>query len=390
MAESTHKKLPFIIELLKADSASGVLLILCVIISLLLANGPLSIAYNNILHFHTAIQLVHAQPVDFTEFINDGLMTIFFLFVGLEIKREITDGQLSTAKLAALPVCAALGGIMMPALIYTAFNHSSDKAGGWAIPTATDIAFAIAILSILGKRVKLSHKIFLKALAIADDLGAIIIIVVFYSSGISLINIAAAFGIFAIQFLLNRLRVNILWPYLLCGAVLWYFIHQSGIHPTIAGVLTAFTIPHRPQNSLVEKLEHALVNTVNFLIMPLFAMANTDIIFRDLSISSFISPVAAGIILGLVIGKPIGITLFTWLSVKLKIAQLPGSTNYKHITGLGILGGIGFTMSIFITLLSFNNEALQNSTKLFILAASVIAAVLGYVVLSSIAKKQNA
>ncbi|WDF53373.1 Na+/H+ antiporter NhaA [Mucilaginibacter sp. KACC 22063] len=387
MPQSRNKKLSFIIELLKADSASGILLIICVVVSLLLANGPLSITYNNILHFKTTIPFVHAEAIDFTEFINDGLMSIFFLFVGLEIKREIKDGQLSTTKQAALPVFAALGGIITPACIYTFFNFKTSTHAGWAIPTATDIAFAIAILSILGKKVKLSHKIFLKALAIVDDLGAIVIIMFFYSAGVNWVSLSLAFGVFALQFTLNRLKVNILTPYLLLGILLWYFIHKSGVHPTIAGVLTAFSIPHLPQNSLIEKLEHSLVNSVNFIIMPLFAMANTDIVISANSFNGFLTPIAAGIILGLVVGKPLGITLFTWLSVKLKAAALPAYTNYKQIAGLGILGGIGFTMSIFITLLSFGNVEIQNDAKLYILAASVIAAVAGYIVLNSLHKK---
>ncbi|OKS86351.1 Na+/H+ antiporter NhaA [Mucilaginibacter polytrichastri] len=385
-----NKRLQSIIELLKADAASGVLLILCVVCSLLIANSSLFHMYNHIWENTERFTFLgHDAEVSLADFINDGLMAVFFLFVGLEIKREITDGQLSTFKKAALPVCAALGGIVIPALIYIAFNHGTNKAQGWAIPTATDIAFAIAVLSILGNKVRLSHKIFIKALAIVDDLGAIVIIAMFYATNFSPINLGAAFGVFAFQFLLNRLRVNVLWPYLASGVLLWYFIHQSGIHPTIAGVLTAFAIPYGATNSPLEKLEHWLVTPVNYIIMPLFALANTNIHIGNFSMAGFASPVSAGIIFGLVIGKPVGITIFTWLSTKLKIAELPQKTSYKQIAGIGILGGIGFTMSIFITLLSFNDPVIQNDAKIFILVASLIAAITGYFALNIAAKRRE-
>jgi NhaA family Na+:H+ antiporter len=389
-----NKRLQTILELLKADAASGVLLILCVIVSLTIANSGLYHSYHEFWEatFNFVIPGQHAAKVSLTDFINDGLMAVFFLFVGLEIKREITDGQLSTFKQAALPVCAAIGGIVTPALIYFAFNRGTNKADGWAIPTATDIAFAIAVLSILGKKVRLSHKIFIKALAIVDDLGAILIIAMFYATNFSLGYLGAAFGVFAFQFLLNRLKVTAQWPYLLSGAILWYFIHQSGIHPTIAGVLTAFAIPYGNSKtpSPLEKLEHALVTPVNYIIMPLFALANTNIHIGEFKMAEFTTPIAAGIILGLVIGKPLGITIFTWLSTKLKIAELPQNTSYKQIAGIGILGGIGFTMSIFITLLSFTDPVIQSDAKIFILVASLIAAVAGYFALNVAAKRREA
>lgn len=324
--------------------------------------------------------------------INDGLMAVFFLLVGLEIKREIIEGELSSFRHAALPVLAAIGGVIVPAVIFSLFNAGTPTANGWGIPMATDIAFALGILSLLGSRVPTGLKIFLAALAIVDDLMAILVIAIFYSAELHLNYLAYAGGVFALQIVLNRMGVKNIFFYIIPGIVMWYFIHHSGIHATIAGVLTALTLPTTEDDteSPLEKLEHALSNPVNYIIMPIFAIANTNITFQSGMVDSLSNSVGLGIVLGLFLGKPIGIFLMSWLSVKLKVAALPEETTWLHVAGLGLLGGIGFTMSIFIALLSFNDIALQTEAKFAVLVASVLSGIAGYMLLSIYNRKKAA
>jgi len=377
----------------RSSSAGGILLLICVVLSLLIANTGFAGAFKNFLDsdFGVNIEAVHLRyPV--ISWINDGLMAVFFLLVGLEIKREILGGELSSARHAALPVLAAVGGVIVPALIYCAFNITdAATAKGWGIPMATDIAFALGILSLLGNKVPPGLKIFLAALAIVDDLIAILVIAIFYSSQLHFIYMAYAGAIFVMLIIFNHLGFKNLFLYVIPGAVMWYFIHHSGIHATIAGVLTALTLPTNEYGtySPLEKLEHALTRPVNFVIMPVFAIANTNITFATDMINGLAGNLGLGIILGLFLGKPIGIFIMSWISVKLKVASLPQNTNWLHVAGLGLLGGIGFTMSIFIALLSFKKQEYQDEAKFAILIASVLAGISGYLLLSMHNKKQQ-
>ena len=323
--------------------------------------------------------------------INDGLMAIFFLLVGLEIKREIIEGELSSPKKAILPIIAAVGGAIVPALIYSYFNSGMETVSGWGIPMATDIAFALAVISLLDKRVPASLKIFLAALAIVDDLIAILVIAIFYSSGIELTYLAYAGIGMALLIAMNRLNVMNPYLYLIPGIFIWYFVHHSGIHATIAGVLVAMTLPTNETNvaSPLERLEHALVKPVNFFIIPLFAFANTNITIQNEMIEGLTSPLGLGISMGLIFGKPIGIVTTSFICSKLKIGQLPAHSTLIHMTGLGLLAGIGFTMSIFISMLSFNNQLFIEEAKLSILITSLIAGILGYLILKFSCRKSN-
>lgn len=377
----------------QSSSAGGILLLICVLVSLIIANTGLGVHFNDFLAYRLGFETAGLQlryPV--LLWINDGLMAVFFLLVGLEIKREVIEGELSSLRHAALPVLAAAGGVMVPALIYFLFNgQSPDTAKGWGIPMATDIAFALGILSLLGDKVPSGLKIFLAALAIVDDLIAILVIAVFYSSELHFLYLGYAVGIFVLLMIFNRLGVKNLFFYLVPGVVMWYFIHHSGIHATIAGVLVALTLPTNEEDtdSPLEKLEHALTCPVNFLIMPVFALANTNITFESEMLQGLTGNLGLGIILGLVLGKPIGIFLMSWLSVKIRAADLPDQTTWTHVLGLGLLGGIGFTMSIFIALLSFQEQAYQNEAKFAILTASILAGVSGFVLLSWYHKKKQ-
>ena len=379
-------------EFLKSGSAGGFLLILFLIISLVIANSPVGHDFESLLAqeigYHS--DQVHLR-YSILLWINDGLMAIFFLLVGLEIKRELVEGELSSLRQAALPVFAAIGGMLVPAAIYALFNSGTETATGWGIPMATDIAFAIGILSLLGDRVPLALKIFLTALAIVDDLGAILVIAVFYSSEINFLNLLDAGGVFVLLISFNLLGVKRIIFYLIPGAVMWYFVHHSGVHATIAGVLTAFTLPTTPDatESPLEKLEHALTKPVNFLIMPLFALANTNIRFEPGMPEGLANGLSIGIILGLFIGKPLGITLLSWLSIKLGISSLPAGINIRHLFGVSILGGIGFTMSIFIALLSFQKPELQAEAKFAILVASVLAGLIGFLFIKQLFGGKN-
>lgn len=376
----------------RSSSASGIILLICVLISLIIANTGWAEGFQNFLAIKLGFttDAVHLQyPIQ--TWINDGLMAIFFLLVGLEIKREIVEGELSSMRHAALPVLAAIGGVIVPAIIYAVFNNTDPAtSNGWGIPMATDIAFALGIVSLLGSKVPSGLKIFLAALAIVDDLMAILVIALFYSSELHFEYLGYAGGIFVLLIVFNRIGVKNIFFYILPGAIMWYFIHHSGIHATIAGVLTAITLPTNEDDSEspLEKLEHALARPVNFLIMPIFAIANTNITFEDGMVEGLASNLGLGIVLGLFLGKPIGIFLMSWLSVKLKVAELPEETNWIHVAGLGLLGGIGFTMSIFIALLSFKNPEYQNQAKFAILVASVLAGMSGYFLLRTYNKKQ--
>lgn len=377
----------------QSSSAGGILLLLCVCISLAIANTGWSTGFANLLNFSVGFQ---TDAIDLRYpillWINDGLMAVFFLLVGLEIKREIVEGELSSVRQAALPVLAAVGGVLVPALIYAVFNGTSTlTAKGWGIPMATDIAFALGILSLLGDKVPSGLKIFLAALAIVDDLIAILVIAVFYSSELHFIYLGYAGAIFVLLIIFNRFGVKNLFFYLVPGIVMWYFIHHSGIHATIAGVLVAITLPTNEEDfdSPLEKLEHALTRPVNFLIMPIFALANTNITFESGMVQGLAGNLGLGIVLGLFLGKPAGIYLMSWLCVKANIADLPEHVKWPHVLGLGLLGGIGFTMSIFIALLSFQLPEYQNEAKFAILIASVLAGICGFLLLSLYNRKQK-
>ena len=377
----------------KSGSSGGLLLLISVITSLTIANSSFGEEFSSLLSFELGLntEFIHLRyPVIL--WINDGLMAIFFLMVGLEIKRELKEGELSSFKKASLPIIAAIGGVLLPALIFAAINFDQRTAGGWAIPTATDIAFALAVLSLLGKRVPVALKIFLTALAVVDDLIAILVITIFYSSTIQWFYLLYVAVTVLSLFALNKLGIKRIWVYLIPGLFVWYFIHQSGIHATIAGVLIALTLPTTPHSSVespLERLERLLVKPVNFFILPLFALANTNIDFVDGMVAGLSSPLGMGIILGLLIGKPLGIFILSWISVKLGVSQKPSSVTWLHIFGVGIVAGIGFTMSIFISLLSFPNEFLLREAKASILVASIFSALAGSIVLNWISKSKR-
>lgn len=369
----------------ESNQSSGVLLILCVAFALGIANSSIAENFQNFLDQEIGVNLFHLKyPISI--WINDGLMAIFFLLVGLEIKREVVEGELSSFKNASLPIFAAIGGMIVPAIIFTIFNHGGKYSNGWGIPMATDIAFSLAVISMLGKKVPNSIKIFLAALAIVDDLGAILVIAIFYTDQIDWMNLTLSFGIVGFLFTLNYFKFKKLIFYIIPGIFLWYFLHHSGIHATIAGVLLAFSIPtniSRIKISPLEKLEHQLHFPVSFIIMPVFALANTNITFTNGMVDGLFSGLGLGIVCGLVLGKLIGINLFSFVAIKLKISSLPQNSTWMQMLGVGLLAGIGFTMSIFIALLSFKGEIqIQDEAKFAILIASFIAAVSGYLVLN--------
>lgn len=366
----------------ESEKAGGFILLFATLISLLLANSIFQLEY---------LQLWHLEIGNHSlvEWINEGLMTLFFLLIGLELEREVYIGELSTLKKAALPLIGALGGMIIPALIYAGFNHETETQSGVGIPMATDIAFAIGILSLLGKRVPTSLKVFLTALAVIDDLGAIIVIAIFYTSSISLLNLGIALGILGFLFVLNRLKINSLIPYLIGGVLMWYFMLNSGIHATITGVLLAFVIPFGDgkKKSISYQLQDTLHQPVAFLILPLFALANTCIVLNSNWFEGMTHSNSIGIILGLCIGKPIGIWLFSYVGVFIGIGVLPKDLKWQSIFGAAILGGIGFTMSLFISLLAFDTHADIVNSKIAILIASSIAAITGFFYLKYTLKK---
>ncbi|MDQ3142132.1 MAG: Na+/H+ antiporter NhaA [Bacteroidota bacterium] len=366
-----------------SEKAGGLILVFVTIISLGLANSPWQTDYINFWDFDLGgHSIVH--------WINDGLMTIFFLLIGLELEREIYHGELSDIKNASLPIFGALGGILVPAGLFLLLNFGTDTQAGAGIPMATDIAFAIGILSLLGNRVPTSLKIFLTALAVMDDLGAIIVIAIFYTTSIAFVNLFIALGIFGLLLVLNRLKVHNLIPYLIGGVAMWYFMLYSGVHATITGVLLAFAIPFGDggEKSPSFILQHLLHKPVAFLILPLFAIANTCIAVGDSWQSGLGQTNSLGIMAGLVIGKPLGIFLFSFIGAGLGLCVLPTDLKWKNIIGAGFLGGIGFTMSIFIALLAFDNADLINNSKIAILIASLIAGAIGFLWLRITLKTQ--
>jgi NhaA family Na+:H+ antiporter len=362
------------IEFFKTEKAAGVVLIVCTVLSLTLANSGFAGAYASIWQFSI---LGHALSY----WINDGLMAIFFLLVGLEIERELYVGELSEPRKALLPIVAALGGMAVPSLIHFSLNVGTDTQAGLGIPMATDIAFALGVLSLAGNRVPFALKVFLTALAIIDDLGAIIMIGLFYTKGISIINLLISLLIVIFLAISNRAGVRSLPFYLVSGIFLWYFIHESGIHSTITGVILAFLIPFRKGDDASPSytLQHGLHYVVAFVVLPLFALANTNLTISGDWLTSLLHPNSAGIILGLVLGKFVGISVFSFLAVKTNLCSLPTNISWKHVLGVSILGGIGFTMSIFISILAFEDTSLIDQSKIAILTASLMAGLIGYV-----------
>ncbi|RWO60157.1 Na+/H+ antiporter NhaA [Mesorhizobium sp.] len=371
-------------EFLASEATGGIVLMAAAALALVVANSPLAKTYFDALH-------AYVGPLSVSHWINDGLMAVFFLLVGLEIKREMLDGQLSTWPRRALPGIAAAGGMLVPALVYVAINRDNPAAlSGWAIPTATDIAFALGVLSLLGSRVPGSLKVFLTALAIIDDLGAVIIIAVFYTSGLSLAYLGAAFAVIALLIVLNRMKVLTLLPYLLLGVVLWVLVLKSGVHATLAGVALALTIPLKitpgisqdSDQSPLHRLEHGLHRIVPFVVVPIFGFANAGVPLAGLSAATLVEPLTLGVAAGLVAGKLVGVFGSSALAIRLGLADLPVNAGWLHMVGISLLCGIGFTMSLFIGLLAFaSNVELQDAVKVGILAGSFIAAILGAAVL---------
>ena len=379
----------------RLEAAGGLLLLISAIIALIVSNSNYSEIYFNTFQEYIFIGFNNfGMKLSLLHWINDALMAIFFFFVTLEIKREFIQGELSSVKKALLPIIAAVGGMLVPALIYIFINiNNPETLNGWAIPSATDIAFSIGVLSLLGSRVPISLKVFLTALAIIDDLGAIIIIAFFYAGDLSLKYLGLMLLTFVLLLILNRFKVKRFLPYLIFGLLLWFFTHESGIHSTIAGVLLACTIPHRKKEhdfSLLVKIEHAISPYVVFLIMPLFAFANAGVVLDNVSFNTMLSPVPLGILCGLFFGKQIGVFLFSFLSVKLKLAEMPSNSNWVKFYGVGILTGIGFTMSLFVGNLAFADYSNNmDGVKIGVLCGSFLSAVVGYFMLLIVTQKKQ-
>lgn len=377
------------------EEKSGILLLLFATLALITVNSPLNSLYYDIKYTDVPISL---GEFNFTKtishWVNDGLMAIFFFVIGLELKREILEGELSSFDRMVLPAIAAIGGMVAPAIIYVLINiNNPENMSGWAIPTATDIAFSLAVLLIIGKNVPLSLKVFLLSLAIIDDLGAVLIIAFFYTAQISGTYLIYSSIVFVLLILINRMGINKMYVYMILGVFLWYFVLKSGVHATIAGVLLATTIPNTSNNglehSMLKDLEHKLHNFVGILVLPIFAFFNSDINFADVTLSSVYSPLSLGVILGLLLGKPIGITLFTYVGMKTNLFNLPENVTIKDVFGLSLLCGIGFTMSLFINGLAFSDPVLIDSSKLGIFIGSMISAIAGYLILKSKYQKSN-
>ena len=368
----------------KLEAASGLVLLFAAIIALIISNSNLAELYFTTLDKYLFIGINNfGLKLSVLHWINDALMAIFFFFVTLEIKREFLQGELSNIKQALLPIIAAVGGMLVPALFYVFINFGdSETLNGWAIPSATDIAFSLGVLSLLGKRVPLSLKVFLTALAIIDDLGAIVIIALFYSGELSIMYLSLMLLAFIILLVINKFNIKIFLPYLVVGIFLWDFTHNSGIHATIAGVLLALTIPHRKKEkdfSLLLKIEHAISPYVAFGIMPIFAFANAGVSLEGLSFASLLNKVPLGILLGLFVGKQLGVFVFSYVSIKLKIAQMPNNSNWFNLYGVGILTGIGFTMSLFVGNLAFvDNIQYMDGVKIGVLTGSLLSTLTGY------------
>lgn len=379
---------------LKRESSAGILLMVATALALVVANSPLNYYYDQLVSMPVIIAAGDFRiDKPLLLWINDGLMAVFFFHVGLELKREVCEGELADPKNIILPASGAAGGMLIPALIYVAINWGNPTAmSGWAIPAATDIAFALGVMALLGKRVPVSLKVFLVTLAIIDDIGAIVIIALFYTENITLIALMIAAICFAILWLMNKRNVIDLPGYFIVGAVLWVALLKSGVHATLAGVLLAAFIPMRdkqnPDNSPVVRLEHELNSAVSFAIIPIFAFANAGINFSNIAPEGIFHPVTWGIFLGLVVGKQIGVFAFCWLIVKLKLASLPSDLNFKHIYGCSLLCGVGFTMSLFIGGLAFQHSGIDIifDERVGILAGSAVSAVLGYLVLYYVGK----
>ena len=377
----------------KLEAASGLVLLIAAIIALIISNSNLSELYFNTLEQYLFIGINNfGLKLSVHHWINDLLMAIFFFFVTLEIKREFIQGELSNLKKALLPIIGAIGGMLVPALVYVVINFdNSETLNGWAIPSATDIAFSLGILALLGSRVPISLKIFLTALAIIDDLGAILIIAFFYSGDLSISYLSLILISYISLLLLNKFGIKKFIPYLIIGAFMWYFTYKSGIHATIAGVLLASTIPHRIKNkdfSLLIKIEHAISPYVAFIIMPVFAFANAGVSLEGLSLLSLLQPVPLGILLGLFIGKQVGVMIFSFIAVKLGAAQMPDNSGWLSLYGVSVLTGIGFTMSLFVGNLAFaENTQYIDGVKIGVLVGSLLSTIFGYLILLFSTKK---
>ena len=377
----------------KLEAASGLVLLIAAIIALAISNSIFSELYFNTLEQYLFIGINNfGLKLSVHHWINDLLMAIFFFFVTLEIKREFVEGELSNLKKALLPIIGAVGGMVVPALVYIYINFgNSETLNGWAIPSATDIAFSLGILSLLGSRVPISLKIFLTALAIIDDLGAILIIAFFYSGDLSVSYLSLILVSYIFLLVLNKFGIKTFLPYLIVGAFMWFFTYKSGIHATIAGVLLASTIPHRIKDkdfSLLIKLEHAISPYVAFIIMPIFAFANAGVSLKGLSLSSLMQPVPLGILLGLFVGKQVGVMIFSLVAVKTQVAQMPDNSSWLSLYGVSILTGIGFTMSLFVGNLAFiENVQYIDGVKIGVLAGSLLSTLFGYFILLLVSKR---
>ena len=368
----------------KLEASSGLVLLFSAIVALIISNSNYAYLYFETLNQYLFIGINNfGLKLSVLHWINDALMAIFFFFVTLEIKREFIQGELSNIKQAMLPIIGAVGGMLVPALVYVSINlNDPNTLNGWAIPSATDIAFSLGVLSLLGSRVPISLKVFLTALAIIDDLGAILIIALFYSGDLNIKYLSLMLLAFLLLLFLNKFNIKKFLPYLVVGIFLWDFTHNSGIHATIAGVLLAITIPHRKKEkdySLLIKIEHSISPYVAYGIMPLFAFANAGVSLEGLSFSSLLDKVPLGIVLGLFLGKQLGVFLFSYVSIKLKLAQMPSNSNWYNFYGVGVLTGIGFTMSLFVGNLAFvENIEYMDGVKIGVLTGSLLSTLFGY------------
>jgi NhaA family Na+:H+ antiporter len=380
--EAVKARVPRMFEdFFRSEAAGGILLLLVTVLAMTLANSPFAPVYFAALN-------AHLGPLDVLHWVNDGLMVLFFLLVGLEIRRELGEGELSTWRGRALPGLAAVGGMVVPALIYAFINRADPvTVHGWAIPTATDIAFTLGVLALFGARVPPALKIFLTALAILDDLLAVLIIALFYGHGLSPLFLALAAVTLAVVWALSRARVTMLWPYLLLGLLLWLFVLKSGLHATLAGVALAFAVPAPTPGSVSRRLEHGLVNWVAFAIVPLFAFANAGVSLAGMGLSALTEPVTLGVVLGLFLGKQMGVFGAAWASVKLGLARLPADTGWAALYGAALLCGIGFTISLFIGALAFGAAAAGAEAKLGVLIGSLLSGVSGLVVLGLVFRR---
>ncbi len=377
-------------EFIRLETSGGVVLMIAAIFAMIIANTSLSATYDLILSTYIKVGIGNfeiAKPAIL--WINDGLMAIFFFLVGLEIKREVLAGELSSFDKAILPIMAAIGGMEVPGIIFAIVNWGTpENLNGWAIPTATDIAFALGILALIGSRAPIALKIFLLAIAIIDDLGAIVIIAIFYTTELSINALSISMIGFAAAIALNRLGIQRTAPYLLVGIIVWVFVLKSGVHATLAGVLIAFTIPLKAKNedeALLYKMEHGLHPWVAFLILPVFAFANAGVNFTGIGIDDLLQPLTLGIAVGLFLGKQIGVFLATWIGVKSGIARLPENVSWKHVYGVACLTGVGFTMSLFIGSLAFTTADVMNAVRLGVVLGSVLSGIIGYLLLKSAA-----